>query len=120
MDRDLPCSERVGLAYESEIETIEELWQDYCAGKDISGFEQYGLGFDYVDGEKPYYRWQLSWGGPSDEFRFFTFKSRYSEDLLRIEYWFMDWYDGAHVDVPLGGDEFGVLEEIFQWFMERR
>lgn len=53
--------------------------------------ELQGLCFDYVDNseteQKSYHRWQLSWGGPSDEFRLF-------EDGT-LKYWFLDWYDGA-------------------------
>lgn len=53
--------------------------------------ELQGLCFDYVDNseteQKSYHRWQLSWGGPSDEFRLF-------EDGT-VKYWFLDWYDGA-------------------------
>lgn len=56
-----------------------------------------GLGFDYVeagtfkDQRAGYYRWQLSYGGPSEEFRLF--------DNGDLEYWFLDWFDGACVTV---------------------
>lgn len=62
------------------------------------GFYEYGLSFDYVvpgtftDQDQGYFRYQLSWGGPSDEFRFFTGPEL---EPYRIEYWFMDWSDGA-------------------------
>lgn len=61
--------------------------------EDINKGELEGLSFDYVepntfnDQEHGYHRWQLSWGGPSDEFRLL--------DNGSVEYWFMDWYDGA-------------------------
>ena len=60
-----------------------------------------GLCFDYVDPKtwpdqlEGYWRWQLSWGGPSDEFRIFV--NPYGEVVHRIEYWYLDWFDGAHV-----------------------
>ena len=42
------------------------------------------------DDVKPSYkRIQISWGGPSDEFRIYANGT--------IEYWFLDWYDGAKV-----------------------
>tara|TARA_R100001369_G_scaffold48740_1_gene75308 strand:+ start:413 stop:760 length:348 start_codon:yes stop_codon:yes gene_type:complete len=44
---------------------------------------------DWQDGSPSYKRVQLSWGGPSDEFRLFKDGT--------IQYWFMDWYDGAHI-----------------------
>jgi hypothetical protein len=53
--------------------------------------ELQGLCFDYVDNsetdQQSYHRWQLSWGGPSDEFRLLPDGS--------LKYWFLDWYDGA-------------------------
>lgn len=56
-------------------------------------FHEYGLSFDYVEpntfNHQPvgYYRYQFSWGGPSDELRFHPDGS--------ITYHFMDWFDGA-------------------------
>ena len=53
----------------------------------------YGLAFDYVekgtftDQERGYFRYQLSWGGPSDEINFYRDG--------RIEYRYKDWFDGA-------------------------
>lgn len=85
----------------------------------IGTFEDYGLSFDYVpegtwkDQKEGYFRYQLSWGGPSDEFRFFV---NPSFKLHRIEYWFLDWFDGA--DVVLEGDDEKLLEEIFEMFRD--
>ena len=59
-----------------------------------------GLCFDYVaphsftDQVEGYWRWQLSYGGPSYELRAFVNENK---EIHRLEYWFMDWYDGAHV-----------------------
>ena len=72
---------------------------------------QSGLGFDRVeagtfkDQRAGYWRWQLSWGGPSDEFRLF--------DNGDLEYWYLDWGDGAKVDVE---DE--IFENIMANFKE--
>mgnify|MGYP003151820104 FL=1 len=44
---------------------------------------------DWDDGKPSYKRIQISWGGPSDEFRIYANGT--------IEYWFLDWYDGAKV-----------------------
>ena len=60
---------------------------------------EYGLGFDYVapdtfgDQSEPYYRYQLSCGGPSDELRLYVADG----SLYKAEYWFLDWFDGAHL-----------------------
>ena len=66
--------------------------------KDLHTVE--GLCFDYVDPGtftdqlEGYWRWQLSWGGPGDEFRIYINPDK---SVHRIEYWYMDWYDGAKV-----------------------
>ena len=65
--------------------------------EDLGSFYDYGLDFSLVepntfdDQEEGYYRYQLSWGGPSDEILFY-------EDGT-IEYWFKDWFDGASQDI---------------------
>ena len=74
---------------------------EHC--EDFSQYiSEYGLCFDKVepntfqDQKLGYWRWQLSWGGPSDEFRIFL-----DEDnkIYKIEYWYMDWFDGASIIV---------------------
>lgn len=54
-------------------------------------------GTDDMPGFEGYYRLQLSWGGPSDEFRIYTIDGTLEIDV--IEYWYMDWFDGASIDV---------------------
>ena len=74
------CEERIDNA-------LADRMQDFRKG------ELEGLCFDYVEPftfvEQPrgYHRWQLSWGGPSDEFRLYADGT--------VHYHFMDWYDGA-------------------------
>ena len=81
-------------------ERINDQWQQ--RREDLSDPEFEGLGFDYVephtftDQLEGYWRWQFSWGGPSDELRGFV--NEHGE-LHRVEYWFMDWMDGAKLDV---------------------
>ncbi len=61
----------------------------------------YGLSLDYVapgtfKGQRAgYLRWQISWGGPSDEWRFYFVPGERAP--YKIEYWFLDWFDGAKV-----------------------
>ena len=65
--------------------------------EDLGSFYNYGLCFDFVepntfnDQKEGYYRYQLSWGGPSDEILFYQDGT--------IEYWFKDWFDGAKMDI---------------------
>tara|TARA_R100001244_G_scaffold129797_1_gene101473 strand:+ start:255 stop:647 length:393 start_codon:yes stop_codon:yes gene_type:complete len=57
-------------------------------------FYNYGLCLDMVsvgtfkDQKEPYLRYQISFGGPSEELRFYQNGT--------VEFWFLDWYDGAH------------------------
>lgn len=73
-------------------------------------FYDYGLGYDGVENEKTgdveYYRYQLSWGGPSSEVRF------HPNGL--IEYVYMDWYCGVGFDVT----EEDWAQWLFQHFQD--
>ena len=81
-------------------ERIDEQWQQ--RQRDLKNHEFEPLGFDYVephtftDQLEGYWRWQFSWGGPSDELRAFVNENK---EIHRVEYWFMDWMDGAKIDV---------------------
>ena len=59
------------------------------------------LSWDWVDAEDEknpgYFRLQLSWGGPSDEFRIYTIGD--TLDIDCVNYHYMDWFDGASIPV---------------------
>ena len=94
------CQQRIG----EKLENLAELMTEYMQFGDLyengndgyPPFHEYGLSFDFVESDtfddqtEPYWRYQLSWGGPSDEIRFFA---------GRTEYWFLDWFDGAYRDI---------------------
>ena len=62
---------------------------------------QYGLSFEYVaagtfeDQAIGYFRYQLSYGGPSEEFRFFVDPEH---NLITADFWLLDWFTGASID----------------------
>jgi len=66
----------------------------------------YGLSFTY-DEDLDCFTYLLSWGGPSDEVRFFV---TLGGKLQKAEYWFKDWFDGACIE--LTGDEFETAQAI--------
>lgn len=118
------CEQRVRQELKKEIATLKNLWQSYCDGEEFCEAEdtnicEYGLCFDYVeedtftDQSEAYFRYQISYGGPSDEFRFFV---NPDFSVERVEYWFLDWFDGAYIN--LSGEELILLKEIFDWFKE--
>ncbi len=120
------CEDRIESHLESRLEDLRTLWDLHCEDSDASDDDlgnmyEYGLSFDYVapetfnDQPEGYFRYQLSWGGPGDEFRIFAQRvGEYSFSIYRIEYWFLDWYDGAHR--VLEGENLDFLKEIFTSF----
>ena len=109
----------------SRLADIRKLWSAYQSGdedkysEDIGTFCEYGLSFDYVapdtftDQKRGYFRYQISYGGPSEEFRFYADESL---DVVKIEFWHLDWFDGAKRN--LNGKRFELMEEIFDFFKE--
>lgn len=81
---------------------------------------EYGLSFGYVapetfEGqEEGYFRYQLSWGGPSDEFRIYANPGPRGWIVYRVEYWFLDWFDGAKQ--TLHGEARQLIENIVDDF----
>lgn len=120
---DEKCEQRVDAAMAERLADLRKLWELYSSGKeqddDLGRLADYGLCFDYVEPDtfsgqlEGYFRYQISWGGPSDEFRFFINPDR---SCHRIEYWFMDWFDGAH-RVAAGPDE-AFLLQLWDWLAE--
>ena len=112
----LPCAERIA----NELKKTAEVFTTYMndsnvyenGNEDLPPFYEYGLSFDYVEPDSftcqpiGYYRYQLSWGGPSDELRF--------HHDGQITYHFMDWFDGAERDVT----HCDWAEWLQTWFTE--
>lgn len=85
-----------------EVREVEKVLNGFI---DLGSFYDYGLSFDFVDNsdeyeededgeeveKESYYRYQISWGGPSSEVRFY-------EDGT-ITYVYMDWFCGCSIDV---------------------
>ena len=100
--------------YPSCAERIEEQWKD--RKEDLKDPDYDYLGFDYVephtftDQLEGYWRWQFSWGGPSDELRAFVNENK---EIHRLEYWFMDWMDGAKLELQQG-PEWQKMQEMVE------
>ena len=121
---ELKCADRINGHLLDRLDDLLRLWAAYQNGdeevEDLGSFCEYGLSFNYVapdtftDQNYGYYRYQLSWGGPSDEFRFMTEDPEATAPP--IEYWFLDWFDGAHIH--LKGEDYDLLHEIWQFFVD--
>lgn len=77
---------------------------------DLGSFHEYGLCFDFVepdfDADEPtegYFRYQLSWGGPSTEIRFYP---------DHTEFVYLDWFVGVGFDVTKDPD-FAWVKDYF-------
>ena len=118
------CKERLSQALKdrlADLRAFAETGFDDRINEDGNReeFNSYGLCFDYVprgtfEGQRRgYYRYQLSWGGPGDEFRFYCDETR---TPVKIEYWFLDWFDGA--SKRLTGINEALLVQVFDLFEE--
>jgi hypothetical protein len=77
---------------------------------------QSALSFDFVavdtfeNQDRGYWRLQMSWGGPSDEFRIYV----NTENVIEyIDYHYLDWFDGASVRV-----RHDIIHNICEMFLE--
>jgi len=119
------CADLVVGKMNESIDDLRRLYDAWCQGEDYEddaedewdqidckSIYNYGLSFDYVEpntfDEQPlgYWRYQLSYGGPSDEFRYV--------DDGSIEYWYMDWFDGAHRS--LMDSDYAFMKELAESF----
>lgn len=126
------CKQRISEHLKSRLTDIRAMFKAEEEGneagpEDTGPLHEYGLSFDYVapdtftNQKEGYWRYQLSWGGPSDEFRFYS--SGPDVTPYRIEYWFLDWFDGAHITIRprrhMGaGDRYHVALRLWHWFSE--
>ena len=134
MDHNATCEQRIGTELQDTFETVKYLWDRYVQGlgpdHDVGDLETYGLDFAFVpedtfsNQDEAFFRWQLSTGGPGDEFRFYarrvikTANTVYGRrvwitewELYRIEYVFLNWFDGATRELCC--EKYSLLSEIW-------
>ena len=101
---DKTCKQRIKQEWKYRQQDLERYGTD---------FE--GLSFDYVPpntfDKQPegYWRWQFSWGSPGDELRGYVNENK---ELHRLEYWFLDWFDGASVPVQPDSMPWTQMQEM--------
>lgn len=113
--KDETCKDRVKEAFRSRMTDIRKMYKREQAGERVSTTDElpplseYGLCIDYVEpntfNDQPhgYWRYQISWGGPSEEFRL---------ENDRVRFWFLDWFDGASIAVS--GKDADIIKNIIQ------
>jgi hypothetical protein len=106
------------MSEEATQEQKDKYTEEYGDQDPMEVLCNYGLSLDYVlpDKEsnirKGYLQWLISWGGPSVEWRFFFVPG--DQEPYRIEYWYMDWFDGAKVTCTKGR----VANLLWQWLQD--
>ena len=95
------------------VDLVSSEWKD--RQKDLQQEDFEGLCFDYVEPntfenqKEGYWRWQFSWGGPSDELRAYVNRD---DNMHRLEYWYMDWFDGAKVNIAAEHPAWSKMQDM--------
>jgi hypothetical protein len=125
MTRTVSCAARWRARKDSRVTDLRRLLAAYEEGdehrhaNELGTLSEYGLAFDYVapgtfsDQREGYWRYQLSWGGPSDEFRFYAGGCG-EQRPYRISYAFLDWFDGHQR--ALAGNDLEVMQRLWTFF----
>lgn len=119
MEQDKKCKDRVKSHLTSRMSDLRKLYKAWCAGneyvEDLGILSEYGLCFDYVPAETfsdqkiGFFRFQISYGGPTEEIRFFT-DSQFN--LVEAQFWLLDWFDGAKQKFT--GKRFEFISELYE------
>ena len=124
METQKKCKELVRASLKGIMADITKLWELYqkdyeASDPNLGTWNDYGLCVDYVTPgtferqRRGYIRFQLSWGGPSEEFRFFLDERR---QIDRVDFWCLNWFDGAKI--TLRGEHLETMTEIFEDWRE--
>ena len=108
-ETELKCKDKVKGHFISRMVDIRTLYHaEEQQTEELGSLNDYGLSIDKVEAgtfkgqREDYIRYQLSWGGPSEEFRIFK--------NGEVEFWFLDWFDGASIEVS--GDDADIIKDI--------
>ena len=101
--------EETNLSDDDTFDMLSSPLQDDIREQYQERFDEYGLSFDYVeldkDTERDYFKYLLSYGGPSEQIRFY--------DNGAIEYVYLDWFCGVGFDVT-NDDVFKQVQDYFK------
>lgn len=107
--------------YRSVMKDLRRIWKGCMEGDDDAWEElyNYGLAFDYVppntfrDQPEGYFRWQIAWGGPAFELRFFV---GFGGEIIDIQAVYGDWY--CEIKRNPTNRDWELLEEIFNYLFK--
>lgn len=105
----MKCEDIVEESFRERMSDIRVLYEaEDNHDEELGYLHEYGLCIDKVEAgtfkgqREDYIRYQLSYGGPQEEFRVYK-----NGD---VEFWYLDWFDGAHVDVT--GEDADIIKDI--------
>ena len=109
-DDEPKCAELVRDRCAAVLADMREL-MDAPGGwtNDLGRWQEYALCYDFHAGgtfsdiDEDFHCLQISWGGPAEEFRLFVRPDAPELDPYRIEFWYLEQSDGAHVKLETGG-----------------
>jgi len=125
--RTISCHDRLPQHLVSRLEDFALMLDEEEQGNDegtdeLPPLNEYGLSFTYQEGtydeagdwQAGYWQYLLSWGGPSDELRFYVDTDPRTGEgrCYRVVYQFADWFDGAEQDVTRDL----VIKRLVAWF----
>lgn len=123
---EMKCKDRIKLELPERLEELKKIMSAYHgeAEKDSEYSEEslfeYGLSLQYVIPEKEepaYLEYCLSYGGPADYWRFYCDASP-RHALIKAEYVFQDWFDGATHEIDLYSESAQPLKELWNFMVE--
>ena len=107
--------QQVGYEMHIELDDDEEEEIHYDPWEALN---EYALCFGYIDPETfhsaPYWRYQISWGGPQSEIRYYV--NEKTANPYKTEFWYLDWHDGAAYNI----DGSKTAETLWKWLSEAR
>ena len=135
------CADLVVGQWERTRKALKAFQNDKLTNEEECTLYEYGLSFDFVEpntfDDQPigYWRYQMSFGGPADEIRYYldvdeALKEGIVETIdgitwverrtrsFKVEYWYLQWFDGA--SVHLKGDDKELAMWVFRHMTKRR
>lgn len=113
------CRGRLRLSLAERITDLKRLIEIEKQGVYEKALSEYAESFEYVPAQtfpvqrQGYFKYALQLGHPQDEFHFYTDEAF---NVKKIEYWYMDWFDGAKV--TLNGRKKDVMLQVWQWMRD--
>ena len=126
VEHKLSCADIVPYAMENRLNEMQEMWDVFCGNEKPTdeiteeSFHEYGQSFEYVDegdDDNNYFCYLISTGGPSEEIRFYCYKSHFGQWVFsEAEFVYLDWFESASEMIT--GNHLHFVQELFEYFNE--